>query len=157
MAHSSTTEWPQLNRPTHIIQMDRNLLSNRFILFSEITTEAVFSLDDDITALSVDEIEFAYQVRLLFFLFHFASFVIRLVMRFLQLCNAKTHIGVVCVSVYLCVHLLHTFISRPIKSTGLKFRELNLYAWAGRNPQNGRHHPCGSRIRARQSFFWVSS
>ncbi|VDN22080.1 unnamed protein product [Gongylonema pulchrum] len=36
------TEWPQLNRPTHIIQMDRNLLSNRFILFSEITTEALF-------------------------------------------------------------------------------------------------------------------
>uniref|UniRef100_A0A0M3ILE2 Glyco_transf_64 domain-containing protein n=1 Tax=Ascaris lumbricoides TaxID=6252 RepID=A0A0M3ILE2_ASCLU len=35
--------------------------SNRFIAFPEVTTEAVFSLDDDIGTLSVDEIEFAYQ------------------------------------------------------------------------------------------------
>uniref|UniRef100_A0A915PJB3 Exostosin GT47 domain-containing protein n=1 Tax=Setaria digitata TaxID=48799 RepID=A0A915PJB3_9BILA len=58
------TEWPHINRPIHIIHMDQNLLSNRFIMFSEITTEAVFSLDEDITALNVDEIEFGYQTWL---------------------------------------------------------------------------------------------
>lgn len=38
------------------------MLSNRFIMFSEITTDAVFSLDEDIVAVNVDEIEFGYQV-----------------------------------------------------------------------------------------------
>lgn len=42
--------------------MKESHFSNRFIAFPEVTTEAVFSLDDDIGTLSVDEIEFAYQV-----------------------------------------------------------------------------------------------
>lgn len=34
----------------------------RFLPFDEIETEAVLSLDDDITMLNGDELEFAYQV-----------------------------------------------------------------------------------------------
>ncbi|VDM25107.1 unnamed protein product, partial [Toxocara canis] len=55
------SEWPHISRPIKILQMRKNRLSNRFIAFSEITTEAVFSLDDDISTLTVDEIQFAYQ------------------------------------------------------------------------------------------------
>ncbi|CAG9540182.1 unnamed protein product, partial [Cercopithifilaria johnstoni] len=40
--------------------MEQNMLSNRFIMFSEITTDAVFTLDEDIIAVNVDEIEFGY-------------------------------------------------------------------------------------------------
>ncbi|VDM95067.1 unnamed protein product [Thelazia callipaeda] len=57
----SIDEWPHVNRPIRVIHMDRYLLSNRFIAFSEITTEAVFSLDQYVTDLSVDEVEFGYQ------------------------------------------------------------------------------------------------
>jgi len=42
--------------------MHKNLLSNRFYPFEEIETEAVFSLDDDIIMLTVDEIEFGFEV-----------------------------------------------------------------------------------------------
>uniref|UniRef100_A0A1I7VFN5 Exostosin family protein n=1 Tax=Loa loa TaxID=7209 RepID=A0A1I7VFN5_LOALO len=55
------TEWPHINRPIHVIHMDQNMLTNRFIVFSEITTDAVFSLDEDVVAVNVDEIEFGYQ------------------------------------------------------------------------------------------------
>ncbi|VDP15039.1 unnamed protein product [Onchocerca flexuosa] len=54
-------EWPHINRPIHVIRMDQNMLSNRFIMFSEITTDAVFSFDEDIVTMNVDEIEFGYQ------------------------------------------------------------------------------------------------
>ncbi|VDO16515.1 unnamed protein product, partial [Brugia timori] len=37
------------------------MLSNRFIMFSEITTDAIFSLDEDTVAMNIDEIEFGYQ------------------------------------------------------------------------------------------------
>lgn len=56
-------EWPHINRPIHVIHMDQNMLSNRFIMFSEITTDAVFALDEDVISINVDEIEFGYQVR----------------------------------------------------------------------------------------------
>ncbi|VIO93201.1 Exostosin family protein [Brugia malayi] len=55
------TEWPHINQPIHIIHMDKNMLSNRFIMFSEITTDAIFSLDEDTVAMNIDEIEFGYQ------------------------------------------------------------------------------------------------
>ncbi|KAL3993959.1 Glycosyl transferase 64 domain family protein [Acanthocheilonema viteae] len=58
----SMTEWPHINRPIHVIHMDQNMLSNRFIMFSEITTDAVFTLDEDMIAVNVDEIEFGYQI-----------------------------------------------------------------------------------------------
>jgi len=37
-------------------------MSNRFFPFDEIETEAVFSLDDDIIMLTVDEIQFGFDV-----------------------------------------------------------------------------------------------
>uniref|UniRef100_A0A915AN40 MICOS complex subunit MIC19 n=1 Tax=Parascaris univalens TaxID=6257 RepID=A0A915AN40_PARUN len=54
-------EWPHISRSIRVIRMKESRFSNRFIAFPEVTTEAVFSLDDDIGTLSVDEIEFAYQ------------------------------------------------------------------------------------------------
>lgn len=45
-----------------VIQTSQNRLSNRFYPHPEIETECVLSLDDDITMLTTDEIEFGYQV-----------------------------------------------------------------------------------------------
>ena len=51
-----------MSRPIEIIRTKANLLTNRFYPFTEITTEAVLSMDDDIVMLTSDELEFAYQV-----------------------------------------------------------------------------------------------
>lgn len=53
--------WPQSNVPIEVIRTEENLIGNRFFPFDSITTEAIFSIDDDITMLTIDEIEFAYQ------------------------------------------------------------------------------------------------
>lgn len=53
--------WPHVGVPIEIVRTEENLISNRFFPFVSIETEAVFSIDDDITMLTVDEIEFAYQ------------------------------------------------------------------------------------------------
>lgn len=53
--------WPNITKPIKVIQTKENLLSNRFFPYQEITTEAVFSLDDDIIMLTPDEIEFGFQ------------------------------------------------------------------------------------------------
>jgi Glycosyl transferase family 64 domain len=45
-----------------VIQTSQNRLSNRFLPHPEIETECVLSLDDDITMLTTDEIEFGYHV-----------------------------------------------------------------------------------------------
>ncbi len=58
----TVSNWPHISQPICIIQSKYNKLSNRFKPFDEIKTEAVFSIDDDITMLTADEIEFAYQV-----------------------------------------------------------------------------------------------
>ena len=50
-----------------VLQTPQNRLSNRFYPYAEIETEAVFSLDDDITMLSTDEIEFGFQVTIIFY------------------------------------------------------------------------------------------
>ena len=55
--------WPRINKPLKVIQTRYNRLSNRFYPYDEIETEAIFSLDDDIVMLTVDEIEFGYQVQ----------------------------------------------------------------------------------------------
>jgi len=55
-------QWPRINKPLKIIQTEANLLTNRFYPYEEIETEAVLSMDDDITMLTVDELEFGYQV-----------------------------------------------------------------------------------------------
>ena len=44
------------------METKENKLSNRFIPYDEIETEAIFSIDDDITMLTVDELEFGFQV-----------------------------------------------------------------------------------------------
>ncbi|XP_050441609.1 exostosin-2 isoform X2 [Adelges cooleyi] len=54
--------WPKTEIPIKIIQTAANKLSNRFYPYREIETEAVLSLDDDILMLTIDEIEFGYQV-----------------------------------------------------------------------------------------------
>ena len=55
-------EWPRISKPLKVIQTSANKLSNRFYPYSEIETECVLSLDDDISMLTSDELEFAYQV-----------------------------------------------------------------------------------------------
>merc|ERR1719394_8036 len=55
-------DWPKVTKPLKVIQTGANLLSNRFKPYEEIQTEAVLSLDDDITMLTKDELEFGYQV-----------------------------------------------------------------------------------------------
>jgi hypothetical protein len=57
--------WPTISKEIKLIQMKENKMSNRFFPFDEIETEAVFSLDDDIIMLTVDEIEFGFQVSTL--------------------------------------------------------------------------------------------
>ncbi|CAM1331169.1 EXT2 (predicted) [Pycnogonum litorale] len=56
------SKWPKIGRPLKVIRTKENKLSNRFYPYDEIKTEAILSIDDDIVMLTVDEIEFAYQV-----------------------------------------------------------------------------------------------
>lgn len=55
-----------MNKPLKVIQTKENKLSNRFYPYNEIETEAILSIDDDIIMLTVDEVEFAFEVRLFF-------------------------------------------------------------------------------------------
>ena len=55
-------EWPIIDHEWKVIQTTANKLSNRFYPYSEIKTEAVLAIDDDIVMLTADEVEFAYQV-----------------------------------------------------------------------------------------------
>lgn len=57
------TDWPKTEVPLKIVQTTANKLSNRFFPYREIETEAVLSLDDDIIMLTLDEIEFGFQVK----------------------------------------------------------------------------------------------
>jgi len=54
--------WPKISKPLKVIKTRSNVLSNRFYPYDEITTEAVLSLDDDISMLTADELELGYQV-----------------------------------------------------------------------------------------------
>ncbi|XP_012279069.1 exostosin-2 [Orussus abietinus] len=56
------SSWPKVMKPLKVIQTKENKLSNRFYPYSEIETEAILSIDDDIIMLTVDEVEFAYEV-----------------------------------------------------------------------------------------------
>jgi len=55
--------WPKIDVPLKVVQTTENKLSNRFFPYREIETEAVLSLDDDILMLTLDEIEFGFQVN----------------------------------------------------------------------------------------------
>jgi len=54
--------WPKISKPLKVVQTRQNKLSNRFYPYDEIETEAILALDDDITMLTTDEIEFGYEV-----------------------------------------------------------------------------------------------
>ncbi|VDN60075.1 unnamed protein product [Dracunculus medinensis] len=55
--------WPHISRPIRVIRMGDRSLSNGFITFSDISSEAVLSLDDSsFHYLTVDQVEFGYQV-----------------------------------------------------------------------------------------------
>lgn len=56
------TAWPLIPKPLKIIQTQKNKLSNRFFPYHEIQTECILAIDDDITMLTSDELEFGYQV-----------------------------------------------------------------------------------------------
>ncbi|XP_055335546.1 exostosin-2-like [Paramacrobiotus metropolitanus] len=60
----SAEKWPQINKPLKVLQTKDNDLNNRFLPYDDIETEAILNLDDDILMLTVDEIEFGYQVWL---------------------------------------------------------------------------------------------
>lgn len=62
----TASRWPKITKPLKVIQTKENKLSNRFYPYDEIETEAILSLDDDIIMLTVDELEFAYEVPLHF-------------------------------------------------------------------------------------------
>ena len=55
-------KWPKITKPWIIIKTKANKLSNRFYPYKEIETEAILSIDDDISMLTVNEIEFGYKV-----------------------------------------------------------------------------------------------
>lgn len=54
--------WPKISKNWTIIRTGENKLSKRFLPYAEIETEAVLSIDDDITMLTPDELEFGFEV-----------------------------------------------------------------------------------------------
>eukprot|EP00794_Sanderia_malayensis_P017248 gene17248-18972_t len=56
------TFWPVINKPWVVVKSESNKLTNRFYPYKEIETEAVLSIDDDISMLTDTEVEFAYNV-----------------------------------------------------------------------------------------------
>lgn len=56
------SKMPNIKKPWVIIKAAANKLSNRFYPYQEIRTEAILSIDDDISMLTVDELEFGFEV-----------------------------------------------------------------------------------------------
>lgn len=54
--------FPKIQKPLKVIQTKSNKLSNRFYPYPEIETEAVLTIDDDITMLTPDELDFGFEV-----------------------------------------------------------------------------------------------
>lgn len=57
------------NRVKSSAYLDKSQRDFRFFPYNEIETEAIFSLDDDIVMLTIDEIQFAFEVSLFKYLF----------------------------------------------------------------------------------------
>ena len=55
------SNWPRIKQPIQVIRSRENKLSNRFYPYDNLTS-AVLSLDDDITMLTADEMEFGFKV-----------------------------------------------------------------------------------------------
>ena len=62
MSFPPLSDCPHMDTEWKVIAAPSNKLSNRFFPYEEIKTEAVMSIDDDIVMLTIDEIEFGYQV-----------------------------------------------------------------------------------------------
>lgn len=58
----SLAQFPKIAKPFKVIQTKSNKLSNRFYPYPEIETEAVLTIDDDITMLTADELDFGFEV-----------------------------------------------------------------------------------------------
>ncbi|XP_053211601.1 exostosin-3-like [Panonychus citri] len=58
---SDDVKWPDLGVPINVIEADQNSLNNRFKPYSQIETEAILSMDDDVH-LRHDEIIFGFRV-----------------------------------------------------------------------------------------------
>ncbi|MFH4977376.1 hypothetical protein AB6A40_004085 [Gnathostoma spinigerum] len=56
------SEWPHISRPVQVIQMKDTLVTNRYIVFREISTEAVLSINDNPINCTPEQIEFGYQI-----------------------------------------------------------------------------------------------
>lgn len=56
------SQFPKIQKPLKLIQTKSNKLSNRFYPYPDIETEAVLTIDDDITMLTPDELDFAFEV-----------------------------------------------------------------------------------------------
>lgn len=54
--------FPKITKPLKVIRTKANKLSNRFYPYEEIETEAILTIDDDITMLTADEFDFGYEV-----------------------------------------------------------------------------------------------
>ncbi|XP_014769129.1 exostosin-2 [Octopus bimaculoides] len=54
--------WPKIGKPLKVVKTRENKLGNRFFPYSEIKTDCILALDDDIIMLTADELEFGYQV-----------------------------------------------------------------------------------------------
>lgn len=52
------SSFPKISKPFKVIQTKANKLSNRFYPYPDIDTEAVLTIDDDITMLTADELDF---------------------------------------------------------------------------------------------------
>ncbi|XP_017768958.1 PREDICTED: exostosin-2 [Nicrophorus vespilloides] len=61
-APPALSKFPQIAKPISVIRTKANKLSNRFLPYEEIETEAILSIDDDIVMLTSDELEFGYEV-----------------------------------------------------------------------------------------------
>lgn len=58
----NSAAFPKITKPLKLIQTKSNKLSNRFYPYPEIETEAVLTIDDDITMLTDDELDFGFEV-----------------------------------------------------------------------------------------------
>ena len=56
------SSFPKISKPLKVIQTKANKLSNRFYPYPDIETEAVLTIDDDITMLTSDELDFGFEV-----------------------------------------------------------------------------------------------
>jgi glucuronyl/N-acetylglucosaminyl transferase EXT2 len=54
-------EWPRIKQKIQVVRSKENKLSNRFYPYHEIKTACVLAVDDDITMLTADELEFGYK------------------------------------------------------------------------------------------------